>query len=306
MGLMRDKVVVITGAGRGIGRSHALRFAAEGAKVVVNDLGVEVESGPAGSGITQPSGGRDTSVADTVVAEIRARGGEALANRADLSTFAGGAELIGAAIAEYGRVDSLINNAGTMTIMMLGEIDEQKLVDELKVHVVGYVGTVQAVWPHMVQQGGGTIVNTSSGFGGSGPGLTAYMAAKSGVFSITRDIALEGAPHGIRCNALTPSARTRMSTPYWGEDQTRHWDPDWASTLALFLASDQSEGITGRQLHIAPGNAIREMYTEDHVLTNDEDWTPQTLAARIHELLRREPVAPGLRLPPLLQTPAST
>lgn len=303
MGLMDGKVVVITGAGRGIGRSHALRFAAEGAKVVVNDLGVEVESGPSGSGITQPSARRDVSVADGVVAEIRARGGEAIANRVDVSTFAGGQELIDAAVGEYGRIDSLINNAGTMTIMMFGEIDEQKLIDELKVHVVGYVGTAQAAWPHLVRQGGGTIVNTSSGFGGSGPGLTAYMAAKSGVFSITRDMALEGAPHGIRCNALTPSARTRMSTPYWGDDQTLHWDPDWASTLALFLASEQSEGITGRQLHIAPGTTVREMYTDDHVLVHDENWTPRTLAARIHELLKPEPLAPALRLPPLLSTP---
>jgi NAD(P)-dependent dehydrogenase (short-subunit alcohol dehydrogenase family)/AcrR family transcriptional regulator len=212
---------------------------------VVNDLGVEVESGPDGAGRSEPTDRRDASVAGAVVDEVRARGGEAIANGSDVSTFAGGKELIDSAIAEYGRVDSLINNAGTLTTMMLGELDEAKLVKELTVHIVGYLGTVEAVWPHMVEQGGGTIVNTSSGFGGSGPGLTAYMAAKSGVFSITRDIALEGAPHGIRCNSLTPAARTRMSIPYWGADQTEDWDPNWASTLALFFASSLSDGITG-------------------------------------------------------------
>ena len=300
MGLMDGKVVVITGAGRGIGRSHALRFAAEGANVVVNDLGVEVESGPDGAGRSEPTDRRDASVAGAVVDEVRARGGEAIANGADVSTFAGGKELIDSAIAEYGRVDSLINNAGTLTTMMLGELDEAKLVRELTVHIVGYLGTVEAIWPHMVEQGGGTIVNTSSGFGGSGPGLTAYMAAKSGVFSITRDIALEGAPHGIRCNSLTPAARTRMSIPYWGADQTEDWDPNWASTLALFFASSLSEGITGRQLSIVPGNYIREIYVAENGLSNDQDWTPQSLASRIHELLHEEPASGGLRKPPLL------
>ncbi|TML12640.1 MAG: SDR family NAD(P)-dependent oxidoreductase [Actinobacteria bacterium] len=302
MGLMDGKVVVITGAGRGIGRSHALRFAEEGAKVVVNDLGLEVESGADGAGRTEPTDRRDASVASSVVDEIRARGGAAIASGADVSTFAGGKELIDTAIAEYGRVDSLINNAGTLTIMMLGELDEAKLVRELAVHVVGYLGTVEAAWPHMVEQGGGTIVNTSSGFGGSGPGLTTYMAAKSGVFSITRDIALEGAPHGIRCNSLTPAARTRMSVPYWGADQTEDWDPNWASTLALFFASSLSEGITGRQLSIVPGNYIREIYVAENGLSDDQNWTPQSLASRIRELLHEEPAAAGLRKPPLLKS----
>ena len=302
MGLMDGKVVVVTGAGRGIGRSHALRFSAEGAKVVVNDLGLEVESGADGAGRTEPTDRRDPSVAATVVDEIRAQGGTAIASGADVSTFAGGRELVDTAIAEYGRVDSLINNAGTLTIMMLGELDEEKLRRELAVHIVGYLGTVEAVWPHMVAQGSGTIVNTSSGFGGSGPGLTAYMAAKAGVFSITRDIALEGAPHGIRCNSLTPAARTRMSVPYWGADQTEDWDPNWASTLALFFASSLSDGITGRQLSLVPGNHIREMYIAENAMSNDENWTPETLASRIHELLHEEPAAAGLRKPPLLDS----
>jgi NAD(P)-dependent dehydrogenase (short-subunit alcohol dehydrogenase family) len=299
MGLMDGKVVVITGAGRGIGRSHALRFSAEGAKVVVNDVGVEVESGPDGSGRTQPTDSRDPSVAGKVVDEIRQRGGEAIADSSDLSTFAGGSELIDAALAEYGRVDTLINNAGTLTIMMIGEIDERKLVRELAVHIVGYIGTIQAVWQPMIDQGGGTIVNTSSGFGGSGPGLTTYMAAKSGVFSLTRDVAGEGARYGIRCNALTPAARTRMSIPYWGADQTEDWDPDWASTLALYYASELSAGITGRQLSIAPGNMVREMYVDGNVLVNEDVWTPETLASRLPELLHKEPAVEALRKPPL-------
>jgi NAD(P)-dependent dehydrogenase (short-subunit alcohol dehydrogenase family) len=126
------------------------------------------------------------------------------------------------------------------------------------------------------------------------------MAAKSGVFSLTRDVALEGAPYNIRCNALTPAARTRMSVPYWGADQTEDWDPNWASTLAVYYASHLSEGITGRQLSIAPGNMIREMFTDGNVLINEDIWTPETLADRLPGFLHEEPAFEGLRKPPLL------
>lgn len=297
MGLMDGKVVVVTGAGRGIGRSHALRFASEGAKVVVNDVGVEVTRGPDGSGITEPVDTYDASVAAQVADEIKRSGGEAIADQTDLSSFAGGKELIEHALAEFGHLDALVNNAGTMTIMKVGEIDERKLLKELSVHVTGYIGTIQAAWPHMIAQGGGTIVNTSSGFGGTGPGLTAYMAAKSAVFSVTRDVALEGAPHNIRCNSLTPAARTRMSVPYWGDDQTQGWDPNYASTLALYYASSLSAGVTGKQLLVSPGNTVREMYIVSHALANDEDWTPQTLAARLPGFFYQPPRVQGMRLP---------
>jgi len=300
MGLMQGKVVVVTGGGRGIGRSHALRFAAEGAKVVVNDVGIEVAAGEPGKGVSKPIDSYDTSVAGKVVDEIRQGGGQAIASTANLRTFAGGRELIDAAISEYGRVDSLINNAGTVTIMTMGDIDENLLNMELQVHIVGYIGTIQAVWPHMVEQGGGTIVNTTSGFGGSGPGLTAYMAAKSGVFSVTRDVAFEGAEVNIRCNSLTPAARTRTSIPYWGSDQTENWDPDYASTLALYYASELSAGVTGRQLLISPGNHVMEWYVDGQSMTNDDDWTPQTLAERLPEFFHSEETAGGLRLPPLM------
>jgi NAD(P)-dependent dehydrogenase (short-subunit alcohol dehydrogenase family) len=299
MGLMNDKVVIVTGAGRGIGRSHALRFAAEGAKVVVNDVGIEVTRGPDGSGITEPTDTYDPSVAVQVVEEIKRSGGEAIADQTDLSTFAGGKQLIANALAAFGKVDALVNNAGTMTIMKVGEIEEGKLLKELAVHVTGYIGTIQAVWPHMIEQGGGSIVNTSSGFGGSGPGLTTYMAAKSAVFSVTRDVALEGARHNISCNSLTPAARTRMSVPYWGADQTAGWDPNFASTLALYYCSSLSAGVTGKQLLLSPGNAVREMYIESHGLANDEEWTPETLAERLPGFLYQPPKVEGLRLPPL-------
>jgi NAD(P)-dependent dehydrogenase (short-subunit alcohol dehydrogenase family) len=289
MGLMDGKVVVVTGAGRGIGRSHALEFAAEGAKVVVNDLGVGVESGSDGSGLTRPTDERDSSVADLVVKEVIEAGGEAVADHSDLSSFAGGKTLIDTAISAFGRVDTLINNHGTLTIMKIGELDEAKVIRELAVHVIGYLGTIQAVWEPMIAQGGGTIINTSSGFGGSGPGLATYMAAKSGVFALTRDTAYEGAEHGIRCNSITPAARTRMSVPYWGADRTADWDPRWVSVLALFLASDLSAPITGRQVSLfAPGDNTREWYIGSHVTTTDGEWTPQLLAERKAEIVHQE------------------
>jgi len=304
MGLMDGKVVVVTGGGRGIGRSHCLHFAAEGAKVVVNDLGIEVKSGTDGSGRTQPIDEKDTSVADQVVKEITDGGGEAIADHSDLSTFAGGKTLIDKALAEYGRVDSLINNHGTLTIMRIDELDEEKVRRELAVHIIGYLGTTKAVWQSMIDRGGGTIVNTGSGFGGGGPGLAAYMAAKAGVFALTRDTAYEGAEFGIRCNSLTPAARTRLSVPYWGDDQTEDWDPKWASRIALFLASNLSEGITGRQISLtAPGDSTREWVIASRVTTIDVDWTPELLAERIDDVF--EPVEPPrIRRVPTLSEPA--
>ena len=299
MGLFDNKVVVITGAGQGIGANHAKRFVAEGARVVVNDIGVGVESGADGSGRTRPTAARDLSLAVRVADEIRRGDGIAIADTSDVSSFAGAQSLIDHTLAEFGRVDVLVNNAGTLTIMPIEELDEARVIRELAVHVVGYMGTTRAVWGPMKAQGGGAIVNTASGFGGGGPGLAAYMAAKAGVFALTRDTALEGAAHNIRCNALTPAARTRMSVPYWGADQTEGWDPDWASTIALFLASELSATISGRQFGITPGNVVREINIEDRVLVNDVDWTPHTLAERISEVLRPEPAAPRLRMPAL-------
>lgn len=299
MGLFSDKVVVITGAGQGIGRNHALRFAAEGACVVVNDIGVGVRSEGDGSGRTEPTDERNPSIADDVVADIQRRGADAVADHSDVSTFAGGQALIDRAIDAFGRVDVLVNNAGTLTIMTFDQLDEAKVVRELAVHVVGYLGTIKAVWSHMKMQGGGVIVNTASGFGGGGPGLATYMAAKSGVFSLTRDAALEGAPLNIRCNSITPAARTRMATPYWGADQTAGWSLDWASTLTLFLASHLSAGITGRQLGLTPGNIVRESYIAGGALAADRDWTVESLASRIGELLHDDTLGSALRLPAL-------
>jgi NAD(P)-dependent dehydrogenase (short-subunit alcohol dehydrogenase family) len=301
MGLMDGKVVIITGAGQGIGRSHALRFAEEGARLVINDIGLGVTSGPDGSGISQPSDTRDLSMADTVVKEVEELGGTAVADYSDMSTFAGGTAVVDAALQHFGRVDTLINNAGTMTIMMIGELDEVKVAKELAVHVVGYLGAIQAVWAPMIAQGGGTIVNTASGFGGTGPGLATYMAAKAGVFSLTRDAALEGSRYGIRCNSLTPAARTRMSVPYWGAEVTESWDPNWASTVALFLASDLSSDLSGKNLSIVPGTTVRESFISSGLLENDTEWTPESLASRIGELLHADVASGGLPLPPLGQ-----
>ncbi len=204
MGLFQNKVVVVTGAGQGIGRNHVLRFVAEGAKVVVNDIGVGIESGADGSGRTRPSASRDLSLAARLVDEIRRSDGIAIADTSDVSTFSGGQSLVENPLDHHGRVDVLVNNAGTLTIMRIPELDEDLVRRELSVHVVGYMGTTKGVWGPMQAQGGGVIVNTASGFGGGGPGPAAYMAAKAGVFALTRDTALEGADVGICCNALTP------------------------------------------------------------------------------------------------------
>jgi NAD(P)-dependent dehydrogenase (short-subunit alcohol dehydrogenase family) len=302
MRLMDERVAVVTGAGQGIGRHHALRFAAEGARVVVNDIGVEIASGSDSSGIAAPTMGRNPAIADHVVSEIEEGGGEAVADHHDLSTFAGGRALIETALNAFGRVDVLVNNAGTMTVMPIGELDEERVAKEIAVHLIGYMGTTEAVWEVMKGQGRGVIINTAAGFGGILPGLTTYQSAKAAVFAFTRDTAHEGARHGIRCNSITPYARTRMSEAYFGVEETKEMDPGvTAATLAVFLASDLSRDITGRQLMINPGNVLHEVQISTQSLVNDVEWTPESLAARISELLHEEARVGKLKIPDLLR-----
>lgn len=194
-----DRVAIVTGAGRGIGRAHALALAARGAKLVVNDLG----SALSGTG-------RDADPASAVVAEIVAAGGEAVANLADVATEVGAQSIVSAALEHYGRVDVVVNNAGNLALDAMPSLGTDQLARHLDIHVVGSFNVTKAAWPSMVEQGYGRVVMTASSGLLGGSSLIAYSTAKGGVMSLGRSLALAGVEHGIRVNLLVPVAETRM------------------------------------------------------------------------------------------------
>ena len=193
------RVAVVTGAGRGIGRAYARLLAERGAKLVVNDLG----GSTAGEGT-------DGGPAQQVVAEILARGGEAVADTNDVSTSAGGASVIESAIDHFGRIDILVANAGIIRWGGLPEVDLENLERHLAVHLLGAFNTLRPAWPHFVEQAYGRVVLTaSSGVFGKADNLS-YAAAKAGVIGLARSAKLAGEPHGIKVNVIAPAAQTRM------------------------------------------------------------------------------------------------
>jgi NAD(P)-dependent dehydrogenase (short-subunit alcohol dehydrogenase family) len=228
------RVAVVTGAGRGIGRAHALLLAQRGARVVVNDLGGSMQ------GV-----GQDGSVAAGVAAEIVAAGGSAVADTSDVATVAGGESVIGAAIERFGRLDILVNNAGIIRWAGLPEVDADNLARHLAVHVGGSFNTTRAAWPHMVEQSYGRIVmTTSSGLFGLPQNLS-YATAKGGVIGLARSLSTAGAPHGIKVNLIAPAAFTRMAgRPAPESDSTGGgagpgpMAPDLVAPMVAFLAHE--------------------------------------------------------------------
>ena len=243
MGVLDGRVAIITGAGRGLGREHALLFAAEGAKVVVNDLG----GAPDG-------GGSDRSAAEQVVDEITAMGGEAVANADDVADWHGGQKLIESAIDSFGRLDVLVNNAGILRDRVLVNMSEDEWDSVVKVHMKGhFVPTRWAAtyWREQVKAGEevkASVIHTSSTSGLLGnPGQTNYGAAKAGIGSFSIICAQELVRYGVRSNCIAPAARTRLTeaTPGLGEivkppedaEVFDVWDPANVSPLVAYLAS---------------------------------------------------------------------
>jgi NAD(P)-dependent dehydrogenase (short-subunit alcohol dehydrogenase family) len=233
------RVAVVTGAGRGIGRAYARLLAARGASVVVNDLGGSM----AGDGANDAPASR-------VVAGIEADGGTAIADTNDVATETGAQALVGAALARFGRVDALVNNAGIIRWARFPEADADNLERHLAVHLGGSFNTARAAWPHMVEQQYGRIVmTTSSGVFGL-PHNLSYAAAKAGVIGLTRSLTTAGAAHGIKVNLIAPAAMTRMagrpSAPDSGDDVGATggsgggpMSPDLVAPMAAYLAHEE-------------------------------------------------------------------
>ena len=219
------RVAIVTGAGRGLGRSYARLLAARGARVVVNDLGGSMD------GV-----GADAAPASSVVAEISGAGGVATADTSDIATRAGADALIGTALEQYGRLDILINNAGIIRWAGLPEVDTDNLAQHLAVHVTGSFNTTRAAWPAMLEQEYGRIVmTTSSGMFGL-PNNLSYATAKAAVIGLTRSAATAGARHGIRANLIAPGAVTRMAG---GEGAPpAEMSPGLVAPMAAFLAHE--------------------------------------------------------------------
>ena len=278
MGLLTGKVAVITGAGQGIGKSHALAFAKEGAKVVVNDLGTN-----------RHGEGTPTKVADDVVKEIKAAGGTAVANYDSVATVAGGKNIVETAIKSFGKIDILVNNAGILRDKTIYKLTEQEWDLVIQIHLKGTFCCTQPAIMFMKENGiKGRIINTSSLSGLIGNfGQSNYASAKAGIYGFTRVIALEGQKYGITCNAVAPVAKTRMTEDLpmfqgMGDDL----GPECISPIVVYLATDLAQEITGKIFGVQ-GNKLfmYEMKIKDGA-EKANIWTPQEIHNKIEDIMK--------------------
>jgi NAD(P)-dependent dehydrogenase (short-subunit alcohol dehydrogenase family) len=256
------RVAIITGAGRGLGRAYAHLLAARGAAVVVNDLGGSM----AGDGT-------DEGPASEVAAEIEATGGTAVADTLDISTPDGGQALIDHAVERFGRVDVVVNNAGIMRWAGFPKADAATLEAHLAVHVGGSFHTTRAAWPHLVEQGYGRIVmTTSTGVFGL-PANLAYATAKGGVIGMARSLATAGAGHGIKVNCIAPAANTRM-----GDGGPAEMTPELVAPMVAYLAHEDCP-VTGEIYAAGAGRFQRIFLAATEGYVQQGDATPEAVAA---------------------------
>jgi NAD(P)-dependent dehydrogenase (short-subunit alcohol dehydrogenase family)/acyl dehydratase len=284
MGLLDGKVAIITGAGGGLGRTHALLLAKEGARIVVNDLGG-----------TMDGSGSGNAMADQVVAEIIAQGGEAVANYASVCDEAGAQSMVDDALKAWGRLDILVNNAGILRDKSLLKLEPPHFDLVLEVHARGtYLCTRAAATQMKAAGNGGAIISTSSIAGLKGNfGQTNYACAKAGIAGMTRVWAMEFGRAGIRCNVIAPMAKTRMTVDI--DAVPEDTKPEQISPMVLFLASDLAQDVNGRIF----GCHGRHMFEYRMELTpgvelKDEEWTAARIAERLEEISQHEHEAQGV------------
>jgi NAD(P)-dependent dehydrogenase (short-subunit alcohol dehydrogenase family) len=307
-GICQDRVVVITGAGRGIGREHALEFARQGADVVVNDLGAEVD----GSGAS-------AAPAREVAEEVRRLGRRALVNGDDVATEEGARRLIDSAVAEYGRIDVLVNNAGILRDRMLVNMTYAEWDDVIRVHLRGTFGPSHFAARHWRERSkagepvDARIVNTTSPSGIYGnPGQSNYGAAKAGIAAFTVITAMELGRYGVTVNAVSPGAATRMTLPLRARRQAASvsgsgspppsppppsppdpapgaFDPSAPENIAplvVWLGSTRSAGITGRVFNVRGGRiSVAEGWRAGPAVSEDRRWDPAELGEIVPALV---------------------
>ncbi|MFT4008953.1 MAG: SDR family NAD(P)-dependent oxidoreductase [Nocardioidaceae bacterium] len=269
---LTGRAVIVTGAGNGIGRAHALMLAARGAKVVVNDLGGAVD-GTGSSGAAQ-----------AVVDQIAEAGGEAVASTDSVATVAGGAAIVATAIESFGRIDGLIHNAGILRDRTIAKMEDADVSAVVDVHLLGAFNVVRPAWPHLVERGYGRIVLTTSSSGLLGNfGQSSYGAAKAGLVGMMNVLSLEGARHGILVNALSPTAATRMTEGLLG-DLADHFNPEHVAAVATYLLSEHCE-LTHRILTVGGGRVGRIFLgVTPGVYFGREPATPDDIHAAIESI----------------------
>lgn len=296
-GLCTGRVAVVTGAGRGLGRAHALAFAAEGAKVVVNDLGVGLD----GTGAA-------AAPAQQVVDEIRALGGEAVAHGGDIATADGAVSLIATALDAFGRLDTLVNNAGFLRDRMLVNLDEDDWDAVMRVHLKGHFLPLKhaaAHWRAEAKAGRtpeARVINTSSGAGLLGSvGQGNYAAAKAGIVGLTLVAAAETVRYGVQVNAIAPAARTRMTEQTFADTMAAPegggfdaMAPENVSPLVVWLGSAASAGVTGRVFEAEGGRiTVMEGWRPGPTADKGARWTPAEAGETALKLLAEsEPPQP--------------
>lgn len=292
-GICEGRVVIVTGAGRGLGRSHALEFARQGAKVVVNDLGAELDGTGSSSG---PAG--------EVVDEIRSMGADAVANGADVADWDQAAAMIAQAVETFGRLDVLVNNAGFLRDRMLANTSEQEWDAVMRVHLKGHFAPARhaiAHWRDRSKAGetvDARIINTSSGAGLMGSvGQGNYSAAKAGIATLTLVQAAEWGRYGVTANAIAPAARTRMTEGVFaqtmaapGEGEFDAMAPENVSPLVVWLGSADSGIVTGRVFEVEGGRiSVADGWQHGSVFDKGERWDPAEVGAVVRDLLAEAP-----------------
>jgi NAD(P)-dependent dehydrogenase (short-subunit alcohol dehydrogenase family) len=294
MGLVDGRVVIVTGAGRGIGRAHALAFAAEGARVVVNDIGVGLDGSPASGG----------SAAQGVVDEITAAGGEAVANGSNIADWNQAADLIATAVETFDGLDVLVNNAGIVRDRMMANTSEEEFDAVVAVHLKGHFATMRhagSYWRGLSKQGKAVdarIINTSSGAGLQGSvGQANYSAAKAGIAALTLVGAAEMGRYGVTVNAIAPSARTRMTETVFAEMMAEPpkglagfdaMAPENISPLVIWLGSAESRDVTGRVFEVEGGLIrVAEGWAHGPQVDKSARWDPAELGPVVTDLLSK-------------------